>query len=75
MVNLSYVFQTFMLFLKSSSVCLKHGIVIKMGLMCLDGMFTIELNFGVFSCISTCLVILYPTQEFPDALDMYNLLT
>lgn len=75
MVNLSYVLQTFMLFFTSSSVCFKHGIVIKMGLMCLDGIFTVELNFGVFSCMSTCLVILYAAQEFSGVLDVYNLLT
>lgn len=56
-------------------MCLKLVMVIKMGLMCLDGIFTQELNFGVFSCMSTCLVILYPTQEFSGMLEVYNLLT
>lgn len=43
--------------------------------MCLDGIFTLELNFGVFSCVSMCFAILYPTQEFSGVLDVYNLLT
>lgn len=74
MVNLSYVLQTFTLFLKCSSMCLKHGIVIKMGLICLAGIFTVELIFEVFFCMNTYLIILYPTQEFSDVLDVYNFL-
>lgn len=55
-------------------MCLKHGIVINMGLIYLAGIFTIEQIFEVFSCTNTYLIILYPIQEFSDVLDVYNFL-